>query len=151
MYYRGFFGFKGQKPSGFNLKGQRADLFLGHRMSNRIQRKVDFLTLGKGQKKKPFALHPSLIPSKGFSCYSNWTLFLSGPPGDRQFWAPGARLLIEGMTYEECLTHAVSWIKFPSPRQGFGLVWLKLGAHPLSKQLHLQKFCQKPEGLVIHG
>lgn len=51
MYYRGFFGFKEQKPSGFNLKGQRADLFLGRRMSNRIQRKVGFLTLGKGQKK----------------------------------------------------------------------------------------------------
>lgn len=150
MYYRGFFGFKGQKPSGFNLKGQRADLFLGHRMSNRIQRKVGFLTLGKGQKNKPSALRPSLIPYKGFSCYSNGTFFLSGPPGDRQYQAPGTRLHVEGLTYEECPTHAKSWIKFSSPRQRFGPVWLKLGAHPLSKQLHLQKFCQKPEDLVIH-
>lgn len=52
----------GQKPSGFNLKGERADLFLGHKMSNRIQRKAGFLTLGTGQNKKPLAFSPSLIP-----------------------------------------------------------------------------------------
>lgn len=91
----------GQKPSGFNLKGERADLILGHKMSNRIQRKAGFLTLGTGQNKKPLALSPSLIlliRTSFSSCYSNWSLSLSGPHGDGLPLALRTRLMLKSVS-----------------------------------------------------
>lgn len=69
-------------------------------MSNRIQRKAGFLTLGTGQSKKPFALPPSLIPNKGFvflllfklDTLPLWSTWPWTTPG------PGTRPHVEGMT-----------------------------------------------------
>lgn len=119
----------GQKPSGFNLKGERADLFLGHKMSNRIQRKAAFLTLGTGQNKKPLALSPSLIPYKNFIFL---LLFKLAPLPLWSTWR-GTTLSSENQANVE-VSHSC-----PRTGQVFWLVCLKLGAQPLSKQPHFQK------------
>lgn len=102
---------KRQKPSGFNSKGERADLFLGHKMSKRIQRKAGFLTLGTGQNKKPLALSPSLIPYKNFIFLLLFKL-VPFPLWSTWWWttlSPKNQTNVEGLTHAQDLDKCFDW------------------------------------------
>lgn len=72
-------------------------------MSNRIQRKAGFLTLGTDQNKKPLALSPSLIS------YKNFIFFLLFKLVPFPFWSTWRWTTLSPKNYdniEEYLTHS---------------------------------------------